>query len=379
MITVFYARYAFLNPGFPLFLQSLHENPPPGVRAINVTEFSPDEVSGFAANSSTIAIDQSIENASTWAKPGELSIYRIRGNRPLTFFQEVSERLWSADARRVFISNFDLHDPRLPSLLEKMRGKVDAFSWSFEKRQVDWSDIPLPYRDPWLSPEHNAQATWSLVRSIAPVRIELPFSLAPGEFATTQSGLVWDACVPGAPYATRTLAENSIRRQGLSCAPARTIRLMGLGVSLLFGKTLPSERASISAIALQQQLQRALVRTSAMTFVCGSGVLYPTRKFFEVPGLLSPMLAYPCIGFRDYGFIDGENVVSTAPEDAGKNGRLLKSRPGLAARIAQSGQDMIRRLHGLEVRVAEFAECLRRVDTGTLKGAQFCDGRFEIY
>ncbi|MDP9200812.1 MAG: glycosyltransferase [Gemmatimonadota bacterium] len=378
MITVFYARFAYVNPGVPHFLNALQTAPPEGLRAVNVSDHTLEEVSLFAAESSTIAIDQSIENAGTWVPANDFSIYRIRGNHPASFFAEISERLWTAGARRLFMSNFDLHDVRIPPLLEKITGKVDAISWMFEKRPLTWTEIPAQYRDPWLTPEHNPLVTWNLVRAVAPVRIELPFSLAPEEFSGESPKEAWDACVPGAPYATRRLATESIRRAGLSCGPVRTVSLLGLGVSRVFGVVLPNETASLAAIALRQRLQRTVVRSCAASFVCGSGVAFATRKFFEVPGLLAPMLAYPCVGFEDYGFSHGENVVSTIPEEAGKDARWLRSNRAAANKIARAGQEMIRKLHSLEVRVTQFAECLRRLDRGDLAGAQFRDGGFEI-
>jgi len=379
LITVFYARYAYLNPGFPLFLQFLRDNPPQGIRAINVSQRTPAEIERLARESSTIVIDQSIENAATWAEPGQFSIYRIRGDHPTSFFSEISDQLWSVDARRLFMSNFDLHDLRVPALMERMRGKVDAVSWMFEKRPRTTSDVPAQYRDPWNSTDHDPLGTWNLIREVAPVRIELPFAIAAHELANAPVRETWDTCVPGAPYATRTLALSSIRRQKLTVAPARGLSRLASGVSRILGATLPSETASLSTIVLQQRLQRSLVRSSATTFVCGSGVAFATRKFFEVPALRSPMLAYPCVGFDDYGFSNGINVVSTIPEDAGKQARWLRSNPPIAERIARAGQEMIIRLHKLDVRVESFAKCLRKLDQGKLNGAAFQKGQYEIY
>jgi hypothetical protein len=378
LITIFYARFAYLNPGVPLFLQFLHENPPSGVRAVDVSAHTPEEVSLLAEGSSTIGIDQSIENASTWAESEDFSIYRISGHHPRSFFADVADRLWSLPARRIFLSNFDLHDVRVPALIEKMRGRVDAFAWAFEKRPLTAAQIPQQYRDPWLSADYDPLYVWNMVRAVANVRIELPFSLAPHEFAGNGPRVVWDACVPGAPYATRALATKAIRAEGLSCAPTREVSRIGAGLSFLLGKTLPSERASVAAIGLQQRLQRTIVRSCASSFVCGSGVSYPTRKFFEIPGLRLPMLAYPCVGFDDYGFEHGVNVISTIPEDAGKDARWLRSDRAGAERIARRGQEKVRQLHALDVRVRDFAECLRRLDKGNLRLAEFRRGRFEI-
>ena len=378
MITLFYARFSYINPGVPLFLKALQDNPPEGVRVVNVSERTPDEVTGLARESSTIVIDQSIENAATWAKPGNFSIYRIYGKHPTSFFGEISERLWSSDARRVFMSNFDLHDLRLPALIEKMRGRVDAISWMFEKRPLTPSEVPPQYRDRWLTPQHDPLRTWNLIREIAPVRIELPFSIAPAEFSEPSGRQLWDACVPGTKYATRTIATRAIKGKGLSCAPARLSGQLVAGLSLVLGKIAPPEPASLATIRMYHVVQRRLVGASGTVFVCGSGVAFATRKFFEIPALQKPMIAYPCVGFEDYGFADGINVLSTPPEEAGQKAKWLHDRPIEAARIAKEGQKMMERLHSLKARIGQFVECVRRVDSASLRCAEFRAGKFEI-
>ena len=91
------------------------------------------------------------------------------------------------------------------------------------------------------------------------------------------------------------------------------------------------------------------------------------------------MLAYPCVGFEDYGFKSGGNAIVTSPEDAGTNARWLRNNSNAAERIASAAQKMMRVLHTLDLRVTSFAECLRRLDKGQLAGAEFRDGRFEIW
>jgi len=240
------------------------------------------------------------------------------------------------------------------------------------------SEVPNQYRDPWMTPQHDPLGTWNLVREIAPVRIELPFSVAPSEFARSSSRHLWDACVPGVSYSTRALATRAIREEGVSCAPAHTIGRVEAALSIVLGKIAPSEPASLASMRMYQMVQRRLVRSSGTVFVCGSGVAFATRKFFEVPALRVPIIAYPCVGFEDYGFADGVNVLATLPEDAGKRAKWLRDRPIEAERIGMEGQKMIDRLHSLETRVGQFAECVRRVDSASLRGAEFRAGRFEI-
>ena len=286
--------------------------------------------------------------------------------------------MWNSDTIKLFIGNFDLHDLRLPALLEKMKGKVHAMAWMFEKRPLSTEDVPLQYRDRWLTALHDPFGTWNLIREMVPVRIELPFSIGPKEFAKRSHHPMWDTCVPGASYATRVLATRSIRQNGLSRAPARFVGQGTHAISMALAKLAPAEPASLATIRLYHVGQRALVSASEIVFVCGSGLAFATRKFFEMPALQIPMIAYPCIGFRDYGFDDGVNVVATLPEDAGKNAKWLHSNPAKAERIAIEGQQLIKRAHAVETRIAQFTECLRRLDRGALRCAEFRGGEFQI-
>ena len=348
------------------------------MRVVNVSERTPEEVARLARESSTIVIDQSIENAATWAKPSDFSIYRIHGKHPTSFFAEISDTLWSSDSRRFFMSNFDLHDLRLPALMEKMRGRVDAMSWMFEKRPVTPAEVPPQYRDSWLTAQHDPLRTWNLIREIVPARMELPFSISPAEFAHPSGRYLWDACVPGASYATRKIAAHAIRKEGLSCAPAPFIQRLQAGFWFVVGKVAPPEAGSLASIRTYQAVQHRLLGVSGVVFVCGSGVAFATRKFFEIPALQKPMIAYPCVGFEDYGFADGINVLATLPEEAGEKAKWLHDRPIEAARIANEGQKLVRRLHSLETRIGQFAACVRRVDSGSLRCAEFRAGKFEI-
>jgi hypothetical protein len=72
------------------------------------------------------------------------------------------------------------------------------------------------------------------------------------------------------------------------------------------------------------------------------------------------------------------NVVASTPEDVGKQAKWLHDCPKEAERIAREGRKMIDRLHRLPTRVNQFAECLRRVDNGSLRSAEFLGGSYEI-
>ncbi len=122
-----------------------------------------------------------------------------------------------------------------------------------------------------------------------------------------------------------------------------------------------------------------MIARSRISFVCGSGYKYAVRKFFEIPAARSAMIAYPCVGFEDYGFVDGENVIVALPEDAGHAARSLANNGSLRERLTKNAWEMVGRLHSAEKRVSDLLECMKRIEKGSLKGAQFINGKYEIY
>lgn len=377
MITVFWARYTYLNPGMPLLIDELDRRTE-AVRVVDVTKATADDLRTAALQSASIVIDQSIYNAATWVQAGTASIYFIHDLRPRDHYDAALGLLLDADVPKLFALYVDLHDVKNVRLIERLAGRVQAVSWMFEKKPLAVGDVLPRYRDPWLTGAPEVQGLWNRVVDAFPVRVELPFALGLTEFRATSPTHVWDVSVAGAPYQTRVIARASIRAKGLKLAPYRSTSMAASGVGRILRYVLTPERASMMNIALLQRLQRQLMSATPISFVCGSGVAFAVRKFFEAPAMRNAMVAMPCTGFEDLGFVDGEHAVVAAPEDAGREARRLMQNESLASRLATAGHDLVLREHSVVSRADQLIACMQRLERGQLHNAQFLRGRFEI-
>jgi hypothetical protein len=219
---------------------------------------------------------------------------------------------------------------------------------------------------------------WNDIVRTFPVRVELPFALGPAEFRGQPPRHIWDVSVAGAPYRTRVIASGAIRAAGLSLAPYRELRMTMSALDRILPYLLPAEGASMATIRLQQKSQRQMMASTPVSFVCGSGLAFAVRKFFETPAMQNAMVAMPCVGFEDLGFRDGEHAIVAAPDDAGHHARRLVNDADVRQRIAGGGFDLVRREHSTARRADQLIDCMQRLGRDQLKNAQYVRGRFEV-
>jgi hypothetical protein len=377
VITVFYARYQYVNPGFPKLLQRFREISDQRFGTVDVTATSPGDLARAIARSTVVAIDQSLVNAAVWPTPNDSPAYFIHDLRPREHYEDALEQLLQAPAARAIFSYSDLHDKREAAVQRRMAGRINAFFWCFESH--GGYRPPPEYHEPLVINYEDPARRWEEVVSLFPVRVETLFGIADDELTPKSPGSWWQASVPGAHYSTRKLAAESIRSQGLSMAPFQLSGKVVRGLNKLVRPVLPRRTASTAFIESQRAMQRFIVERSAATFVCGSWMAYPVRKYFEVPAARSAMVAYPCQGFSDFGFKDGVNTLITMPEDAGKSVRRLLADDRLRAGIIEEAFDLMRGTHSIRNRAIEMRACLERLEAGKLQGARYVEGRFEIF
>lgn len=380
MITFFYARYHYLNRDLPCLYAHLASVPRPGVRVIDVTSAGEDAVAEAAQSSRVVVVDGTIVSASISPNVNADLLFHIIGyeRRGRAYYQAVLERLLEAPAALALMAFGDLHDASAAAAFARFSERGSALLWLFEKQPLAPSEVPEAYRDPWMAEAGDLTARWRETAKAFPVRVESWFSLSPDELERSRARRYWDVCIAGAPYRTRQVARQSVHAEGLSEAPYRNAS-RGLVAAGMVARRFPRrETASRGLIRLSIATQRALVARSRTAFVCGSGMNYPVRKFLEVTGAGIPMLTYPCQGFGDFGFADGVNTLVCAPEDAATAARRLLGDPALRERLATAAWETVSRLHSIRKRADDVVESLRRLGEGTLRNAQFIDGRFEI-
>ncbi len=333
------------------------------------------------AASDAVVLDQSLINAAYWTEK-ELdsapSVYYMAHRRPKEYYSDVLSSALELPVARAFFSYSDLHDRKDIAVFERLAPRVDALFWAYFKAPIDPETIPAQYRDPFMADHPHPVDRFEAVKRQFPVRVDVWHALGRHEIEHRRRRPVWDVCIPGANYRTRTIARDAVRAEGLSRPPFRLAskllrELVGAAAWLA-----PSRAAAEVAVRSQQGMQRTLVRRSKVTFVCGSGVNYAVRKFAEVPGLRSAMITYPCTGFGDLGFTDGVNALVCLPEDAGRAARRLVNDERLRERLATAAWNLVRTSHTVERRAQEVLDCLDRMRSGTLHGGEFVEGRFVI-
>lgn len=376
MITVFFTKSNTINRSYSVVYDELIRRALSDVRMVDVATASIPQILEFARSSDLVVIDNFIRVAEG-LDPSKFDSTVLDNWRGAAFYNEAWQAVVGSGARILFVaSGWDLHWPG--PILEELLPRIHSIAWLYEKRPLMLSDVASPYRDEWMTGHTDPIANWNAVRKLVPIRIELIHSLAADEFTRGAPKQLWDACIAGATYSTRQIALGAARREGLRLAPFRwadnTILINTERLARLSGAATASRLRN----RLRNSNQRFFVERSRASFVCGSGYCYPVRKFFEVPAQRSLLIAYPCFGFSDYGFADGVNCVVTAPEDFGATARRMLAKPELCEKLRNSAWAMVRRLHSVESRVDNLVECMRRLASDRLKGAEFVDGEFVV-
>lgn len=378
MISIFYLRHLNINPSYNVLFNALQKFVSPDLRILNVNDLTVDQIKRYASDSALLVVDNSLFMGKAYQR-NSLSTVFIPNWKGQYFYEEVLEMLLEqAAVPRLYVaSGWDLHWPG-PEI-ERILARIDALAWMFEKRPVVLEEVQPQYRDSWMQRHDDPLENWHAVRHTVATRIELIHSLAFDEFYVPPKGKVWDVCIAGVRYSTRQIARQEVSRTDLCVAPYAKADAAATYTMRFLSRFVKPAAASQGWIRWRHQNQRILSSRSRMNFVCGSGLLYPVRKFFEIPAYQSVMVAMPCLGFNDYGFVDGINSVATAPEDAGRCLQDLKKNPRLQEQLRTRAFEVVQRLHTAEQRAQHLIECARRLLTGTLKGAQFVEGQFEIY
>jgi hypothetical protein len=380
VITIFQARFSALCDNLQRLLDAIARRGEPDVRVVDVSSAPPHVVRELTAGSSVIAIDQSLVNAATWDAPNGSPVYHVESLRPRAYYRDVVERLLEAPARRAFLANSDLHDPRDDANHRWFGGRVEALFWMFERPPRRPTDLPPQYVDPWLDGTHDVRDAWCRTIAAFPIRVDTWFAVDDDDLGhgRTPGRGPWDLCVPGAPYATRRIAARAAADAGLSVAPFQGVHRLLRGAARAAHRVLPARWSARANIGVQRAFQRAMVGGARAVFVCGSGAGYPVFKFLEVPAARRAMLTYPCVGFEDYGFRDGEHAIVTIPEDVGRDARRLLGDPALRDALVDRAWRLVAESHTMTRRSAQVVECLRRFRQGRLHAAGFVDGEFEI-
>lgn len=285
------------------------------------------------------------------------------------------ETIINANTCKIFFINaIDLHSNWIN--LESF-SKIDGLFWVYEKRPIAFNEVPPQYKECWINEQTDSAKIHDEINLRIKCRAEVPHSIS--TFTGKIKKKFFDYSVPGCTYNTRIIAQKSFEHTNLRKAPYNTVEYVIANLLPYVAKTgISKSFINRHYINVRKFNYKFNIEHSSVSFVCGSGICVAVRKFFEIPSYRSLLLAYPCTGFHDYGFIDGVNCIETSPEDAGKTALKILKNTTLYEKIVKNGFEHILREHSLPNRLSQMFECIKRISKGQSINAQYINGKFEI-
>lgn len=345
------------------------------INLINVNDESLDSIVDSVRNCDVCVID-SLITAAALHQPYVIPNNTILKNiKTAEQYNDIFEAVLNfSQCKILFAQSFDLHwhGIRFDHL-----SRFDALLWLYEKKPLLLNDIPKAYQEDWFFKHDNTYDVWSKICKTVKSRAEIPFSVDRSK--TNIKNKFFDYTVAGCNYNTRIIASKSLAETSLTKAPYMYGEYLFTAISKQLKKFGASnDFINKFYIYTRKTNYRFFIEHSCAAFACGSGLSYPVRKFFQIPSYGSLLLAYPCVGFRDYGFIDGVNCITTTPEDAGNNVRKILSNKGAVEQITKKGFEDVLKEHSVENRINQIMECIIMIAKGHSINAQYIDGKYEI-
>lgn len=363
-VCLFYVSWANNNDTYDMFPSCLKGYE--GVEAVDVSYFTHAEIAAKIRTASLVIVDHSIM-AATFFTPGRSTNVYIGDFKGRDHYVATWDMLLQAAAPKVYIaSGWDLHWTGLEGDDNYLR-HFQAIAWLYEKPPTRRDTLAPEFVDDWMMRHPCPGQTWDMVRDLIPNRFELTHFLK----SRSRNGMkIWDAGVYGVSYAPRRMVQEALEKAGdVSLAPFQ--RLDGLIFRFM------SDRHVRQRIRVRSANQKFLVDHTAVSFVCGSAYNYPVRKYYEVAASGGFLLAHPCNGFTDLGFLPDENCVVVDFDNVAAQVKDLVRNEALRKTMAAKLQDTIYRLHNLETRTREFMEFVKYIYDGKTVVSEFKNGKFE--
>ena len=120
------------------------------------------------------------------------------------------------------------------------------------------------------------------------------------------------------------------------------------------------------------------LRKSKMAYACGGVSLQLVRKFVEIPARGTLLLCHNIPPLKDYGFIDGENMVVVNETNLFEKCDYLLSHPKEMQKIAKNGQKMVFEKHTAVKHAQLVLDAVEVIKTGKFAGSKWEDGKYVI-
>jgi hypothetical protein len=182
-----------------------------------------------------------------------------------------------------------------------------------------------------------------------------------------------DWTVVGADYDARVQARRALDAAGI----ARSGRRLPYVFSA-FDRLRLNPYSHYWSIGLLQKLFHRALRQARFGYTCGSVCRMAIGKFFEFPAAGCVLVAQPCHGFADLGFVDGVNAIVSAGADVVEVHRWLTADLDRAQGIADAGRRMVAERHSMPARVAQLRSALELIRAGDFGGSRWRGGELML-
>tara|TARA_R110002033_G_scaffold92356_2_gene141801 strand:+ start:4460 stop:5602 length:1143 start_codon:yes stop_codon:yes gene_type:complete len=203
--------------------------------------------------------------------------------------------------------------------------------------------------------------------------ISLPHIISETEFSFHPvNNRNYEITVPGVNYYSRKIINKIINSKNFKVNNRNASYYQKLNIFLLRKFTTRSN------LKVFNQIFNNTIEDSKIAYTCGSGLDYLIRKFFEIPAKGTVLFCNPFKGFKEIGFVDGENCVVVNPNNIEEKTQSLLSNIKEMDRLSRNGQRMVFKNHSFIARVNQVEISLKSILKGEFKGSFWDNGNYKL-
>jgi hypothetical protein len=275
--------------------------------------------------------------------------------------------------------------PRVAILLEN-----DFYNWTSRERDLVASRADFfigfgaemsPYLSdmPYVKLERFASSATDIWADFARDNIarvaSLPHFVSDSEFHVTPlSARRRDWSIMGVQYHARGIARDALR--AVSVEPVMDTKFRRVLSVVRKLRLMRGEKRIVQRFLNQDFGDR--IASTRYSYTCGSGLMMPIRKFFEIPAAGAVLICRPFYGFSALGFEDGVNCIVSEPERIADVHQKLTYDLPFAQRIASAGQKLVFEKHSLSARSRDLADIIAAIAGKTFCGSEWVGGQHRL-
>lgn len=374
-LLLIYAGVNSNNPTTPTVIDGLGNLPNSEVVGLNVLDVSIVEIHEAIRKHQLIIVDQSVLRGRV-IRGGVKHFYRYSKYVPTSTYVDIVNCLLSSRATLALLAiDYDIHFSLGGGLDEDEIARFDIIIWQYVDPPKARVEVSAKYFDPWMMRDLDPLANWKWITGHIPIQVEYTHVLSNREINWDKKRVQWDVCIPGVRYSTREIALATAKEAHMSVAPIQFCdKAIRIPTKLLAHGTL-ANAAQDARFRMRNLNMRQMIMRSKANYTCGSGYEHLVRKYFEIPALGRPLLAYPLPQLERMGFKDGLNYVATMPEDFSDNADFLLRDEANSLKLARNGLEMVTRFHTQQIRSSDLINVLSSIYQGSSRYGLFQDGR----